>query len=147
MKLVGRTGVAVAFAVALAWAGLQAQAPAQPADALEDWKPDMLHNIQVLPKDVTPDALMTLMRSWNDALNVDCVFCHKGQVGKPWSTYDFADDTKKRHEVARLMVKSTIDLNEQFKDLGEMDEPTKVTCATCHRRARQPEIALPAKTK
>ena len=145
MKLVGSAGVAVAFAVALAWAGLQAQAPAQPADPLEDWKPDMLHNIQVLPGDITPDALMTLMRGWNEALNVDCVFCHKGQVGKPWSTYDFTDDTKKRHEVARLMVKSTISLNEQFKDLGEMDEPTKVTCATCHRRSRHPEIALPAK--
>lgn len=145
MKLVGSAGVAVAFAVALAWAGLQAQAPAQPANPLEDWKPDMLHNIQVLPKDITPDALMTLMRGWNEALNVDCVFCHKGQVGKPWSTYDFTDDTKKRHEVARLMVKSTISLNEQFKDLGEMDEPTKVTCATCHRRSRHPEIALPAK--
>jgi cytochrome c peroxidase len=127
----------------VAWAGLRAQAPAQPAN-LEDWKPDTLHNIQVLPKDLTPDALMTLMRAWNASLNVDCVFCHKGQVGKPWSTYDFTDDTKKRHEVARMMVKATIRLNEEFKDLGEMDEPTKVTCATCHRRSRHPEITPPA---
>jgi hypothetical protein len=129
--------------VVLALGGLQAQSPAQPANPLEDWKPDTLHNIQVLPKDITADALMQLMRDWNASLNVDCVFCHKGQVGKPWSTYDFADDTKKRHEVARLMVKSTIRLNEEFKDLGEMDEPTKVTCATCHRRSRHPEITPP----
>lgn len=125
------------------WSALGAQAPAQPPNPLEDWKPDTLHNIQVLPKDITPDALMNLMRDWNASLNVDCVFCHKGQVGKPWSTYDFTDDTKKRHEVARLMVKSTIRLNEEFKDLGEMDEPTKVTCATCHRRSRHPEITPP----
>jgi hypothetical protein len=129
--------------VVLAMGGLDAQPAAQPANPLEDWKPDTLHNIQVLPKDITPDALMTLMRAWNASLNVDCVFCHKGQVGKPWSTYDFADDTKKRHEVARLMVKTTIRLNEEFKDLGEMDEPTKVTCATCHRRSRHPEITPP----
>jgi hypothetical protein len=130
--------------VVLAMGGLDAQPAAQPANPLEDWKPDTLHNIQVLPKDITPDALMNLMRDWNASLNVDCVFCHKGQVGKPWSTYDFADDTKKRHEVARLMVKSTIRLNEEFKDLGEMDEPTKVACATCHRRSRHPEITPPA---
>ena len=129
--------------VVLALGGLHAQSAAQPANPLEDWKPDTLHNIQVLPKDITPDALMALMRDWNASLNVDCVFCHKGQVGKPWSTYDFTDDTKKRHEVARLMVKSTIRLNEEFKDLGEMDEPTKVTCATCHRRSRHPEITPP----
>ena len=141
-----RVGVQVAAATAMAAAltlGIRAQAPAQPANPLEDWKPDTLHNIQVLPKDIAPDALMKLMRDWNSALNVDCVFCHKGQVGKPWSTYDFADDTKKRHEVARLMVKTTIRLNEDFKDLGEMDEPTKVTCATCHRRSRHPEITPP----
>ena len=84
-----------------------------------------------------------VMREWNAALNVDCVFCHKGQVGKPWSTFDFTDDSKQRHEVARLMVQQTMHLNEQFKDLGEMDQPTKVTCATCHRRSRHPEIELP----
>ena len=104
----------------------------------------MLHSIEALPKDITPDALMKLMKEWNASLNVDCVFCHKGQVGKPWSTYDFTDGTKKRHEVARLMVKSTAGLNEAFKDLGEADEPVKVTCATCHRRSRHPEITPPA---
>ena len=125
-------------AVALAWAGLGAQPPAQPPaetpNPLEDWKPDTIHNLEVLPKDITPDALMKLMKDWNASLNVDCVFCHKGQVGKPWSTYDFTDNTKKRHEVARLMVKSTVELNVAFKDLGEADEPVKVTCATCHRQ-------------
>ena len=140
----GRAFAVVACALVLALTGVRAQGPAQPPNPLEDWKPDTLHNIQVLPKDITPDALMTLMRAWNASLNVDCVFCHKGQVGKPWSTYDFADDTKKRHEVARLMAKTTIRLNEEFKDLGEMDEPTKVTCATCHRRSRHPEITPPA---
>jgi len=134
--------------VAVTWAGLSAQQPATPAppaaNPLEDWKPDTLHNIEVLPKDITPDALIKLMKDWNASLNVDCVFCHKGQVGKPWSTYDFTDSTKKRHEVARLMVKSTVGLNEAFKEVGEADEPVKVTCATCHRRSRHPEITPPA---
>ncbi len=145
MTRVVKTAGAMALALSLAAAaGLRAQQAPEPApNPLEDWKPDQLHNIQVLPKDITPDALMTVMRGWNAALKVDCVFCHKGQVGKPWSTFDFTDDKKKRHEVARLMVTQTIRLNEEFKDLGEMDQPTKVTCATCHRRSRHPEIDLP----
>jgi hypothetical protein len=144
MRRAVQMGVVVVVAITMAGAGLRAQQPAPPANPLEDWKPDMLHSIEVLPKDITPDALITLMKAWNASLNVDCVFCHKGQVGKPWSTYDFTDATKKRHEVARLMVKSTAGLNEAFKDLGEADEPVKVTCATCHRRSRHPEITPPA---
>ncbi len=144
MTRLARLSGAVTAAVALALAVAGAQAPAsQPQNPLEDWKPDMLHNIEVLPKDITPDALIEVMRSWNAALNVDCVFCHKGQVGKPWSTYDFTDTSKKRHEVARLMVKTTTQLNQEFQDLGEADQPTKVTCATCHRRSRHPELDLP----
>ena len=131
-------------ALAMAPSGPRAQEPAAQANPLEDWKPDTLHNLEVLPKDITPDALIKLMKDWNASLNVDCVFCHKGQIGKPWSTYDFTDTTKKRHEVARLMVKSTVGLNEAFKDLGEADEPVKVTCASCHRRSRHPEITPPA---
>jgi hypothetical protein len=136
-------GVVLVAAMMLTSAGLRAQQAAPPANPLEDWKPDMLHSIEVLPKDITPDALMKLMKEWNASLNVDCVFCHKGQVGKPWSTFDFTDTSKKRHETARLMMRTTGDLNQKFKDLGDMDDPTKVTCATCHRRSRHPEIEPP----
>ncbi|HEX7086586.1 MAG TPA: c-type cytochrome [Vicinamibacterales bacterium] len=133
-------GLALAAMLA-ATAGVRAQQ--EDRSKIEDWKPEQLHNIQVLPKDITPDQLMAVMRGWNAALNVDCVFCHKGQVGQPWSTYDFTDDSKVRHEVARLMVRATTSLNEQFKELGDPDQPMKVTCATCHRRNRHPETDLP----
>jgi hypothetical protein len=119
--------------------------PQQPSDpAIEDWKPDKLVNVEILPTTMAPDEVITLMKSYNASLNVDCVFCHKGQIGKPWSTYDFTDTSKKRHETARLMMRTTNELNEKFKDLGDMGEETKVTCATCHRRSRHPEIEPPA---
>jgi Photosynthetic reaction centre cytochrome C subunit len=119
--------------------------PPQPSNpAIEDWKPDKLVNVEILPKTMAPDEVITLMKAYNASLNVDCVFCHKGQVGKPWSTYDFTDTSKKRHETARLMMRTTNELNEKFKDLGDMGEETKVTCATCHRRSRHPEIDPPA---
>lgn len=139
MRIVGAAVVVAGVALATG----SAQARQEPdRSAIEDWKPDKLVNIQVLPKDITPDQLMAMMRDFNAALNVDCVFCHKGQIGKPWSTFDFTDDSKTRHHTARLMITSTAKLNEEFKDLGEMDQPTKVTCATCHRRSRHPEIEL-----
>jgi Photosynthetic reaction centre cytochrome C subunit len=137
-RIVGAAGLAAGLMLTASLAP-RAQEQAE----IEDWKPDKLVNIQVLPKDMTPDALMETMRMYNASLNVDCVFCHKGQIGKPWSTYDFTDDTKARHETTRLMIKSTLELNEEFADLGEMDQPTKVTCATCHRRNRHPEIDPP----
>lgn len=140
MTLAG--GLALAAMLA-ATAGVRAQQ--EDRSRIEDWKPDMLHNIQVLPKDITPDQLMAVMRTWNEVLNVDCVFCHKGQVGQPWSTFDFTDDSKVRHQVARLMVRATNQLNEQFAELGDPDQPMKVTCATCHRRNRHPETELPPK--
>jgi Photosynthetic reaction centre cytochrome C subunit len=119
--------------------------PQQPGNpAIEDWKPDKLVNVEILQKTMAPDEVITLMKTYNASLNVDCVFCHKGQVGKPWSTYDFTDTSKKRHETARLMMRTTSELNEKFKDLGDMGEETKVTCATCHRRSRHPEIEPPA---
>ncbi len=121
-----------------------AQAAEQPNAAIEDWKPDKLVNVEILPKTMPPDDVIALMKTYNAALNVDCVFCHKGQIGKPWSTFDFTDTSKKRHETARLMMRTVIDLNEKFKDLGDMDDETKVTCATCHRRSRHPEIEPPA---
>ena len=137
-RLASLAAVALLSAVSIA----RAQQPSNPA--IEDWKPEKLVNVEILPKTMAPDDVIKLMKSYNAALNVDCVFCHKGQVGKPWSTYDFTDGTKKRHEVARLMVKSTAGLNEAFKDLGEADEPVKVSCASCHRRNRHPEITPPA---
>ena len=119
-----------------------AEQPSKPA--IEDWKPDKLVNVEILPKDMAPDDVIRVMKSYNAALNVDCVFCHKGQIGKPWSTFDFTDTSKKRHETARLMMRTANELNEKFKDLGDMGDEIKVTCATCHRRSRHPEIDPPA---
>ena len=124
-----------------AWAQAAAE---QSNPAIEDWKPDKLVNVEILPKTMAPDDVIALMKSYNAALNVDCVFCHKGQIDKPWSTYDFTDTSKKRHETAMLMMRTVNDLNEKFKDLGDMDDEVKVTCATCHRRSRHPEIEPPA---
>jgi hypothetical protein len=115
-------------------------APAASPD--QDWKPTEIKNLTVLPKDTSPDDVMKIMREWNAALNVDCVFCHVGQIGKPLSTFDFAADTKKRKEVSRVMVKAAIAMNETFKTVSSDDPPT-VQCSTCHKRSRHVDADLP----
>jgi len=108
--------VRVASLAAAAWALVSVAHAQQPSDpAIEDWKPEKLVNVEILPKTMAPDDVIKLMKSYNAALNVDCVFCHKGQVGKPWSTYDFTDTTKKRHETSRLMMRTTNDLNQNSR--------------------------------
>ena len=100
---------------------------AAPAD--DNWKPTEIKNLTVLPKDTSVDDVMKIMKAWNTALNVDCVFCHVGQVGKPLSTFDFASDNKKRKEASRIMLRAVMDTNEKFKAIGE-DEPPQVSCAS-----------------
>ncbi len=120
-------------------------APAEqaPAAADDDWKPTEIKNLTVLPKDTSPEDVMKIMKTWNTVLNVGCVFCHVGLVGKPLSTYDFASDGKKRKETSRIMLRAVMGTNEKFKTVGE-DDPPQVSCATCHKRSRHVEDTLPA---
>jgi cytochrome c553 len=107
-----------------------------------DWKPTEIKNLTVLPKETSPDDVMKIMRAWNAALGVDCVFCHVGQVGKPLSTFDFASDNKKRKDVSRTMAKAAMAMNETFKTI-ESDDPIAVQCSTCHKRSRHVDADLP----
>jgi hypothetical protein len=136
-----RAFVFVAAVLAAGTASVVAQQlAAGPAES--DWKPTEIKNLTVLPKDMSPDDVMKVMRAWNTALSVDCVFCHVGQVGKPLSTFDFASDTKKRKGVSRIMLKSVMATNEAFKAIEADDTPT-VQCSTCHKRSRHVDADLP----
>jgi hypothetical protein len=131
----------VAAAVAACTITVAAQQPVAGTPE-PDWKPTEIKNLTVLPKTMSPDDVMKVMRAWNAALNVDCVFCHVGQVGKPLSTFDFASDNKKRKEVSRVMLKAAMAMNETFKTI-ESDEPVTIQCSTCHKRNRHPDADLP----
>jgi hypothetical protein len=141
-------GALLVFAATLTAAS---QPPPQPSSKPPDedtFKPEKIENLTVLPKTSTPDQVMTIMREWNDALNVGCVFCHKGKLGAPLATYDFKDDSKEHKDVTRSMLKMTNDLNTKYPEgMGDDAgiETPKVTCATCHRRNRHPETDLPPK--
>jgi hypothetical protein len=134
---------AFAFTAAVVAACTIAVAAQQPAAPVADnWMPTEIKNLTVLPKNMPPAEVMKVMRAWNAALNVDCVFCHVGQVGKPLSSYDFVSDNKKRKDVSRLMLKASTAMNEAFKSV-DSDEPPSVQCSTCHKRSRHVDADLP----
>lgn len=133
----------LAFSAVVVTACTIAVAAQQPsAPAADNWVPSDVKNLTVLPKTLPPAEVMKIMRTWNAALNVDCVFCHVGQVGKPLSTYDFVSDSKKRKGVSRIMLKAAMAMNETFKTV-DSDEPPSVQCSTCHKRSRHVDADLP----
>ena len=105
--------------------------------------PPPLKNLQVFPKDISRDQLMSNMKFFAQSLGVRCVHCHVGEEGKPLSTFDFASDAKPQKLVARKMLAMVHRINSE--DLGVKDfKDVKVTCFTCHRGLTKPLTALPA---
>jgi len=67
--------------------------------------PEKPKNLQVLPKDWTGTRLRPVMTGFTRALGVRCSYCHKGEEGKPLSTYDFASDENPNKNRAREMMR------------------------------------------
>lgn len=102
-------------------------------------------NLQVLPKNIAPEELVRMMRGISGALGVECNFCHapnpKGRG------LDFASDAKPDKAMARIMMRMTKNINENFMtqihdpDATAMDK--HVSCGTCHRGHSMPEHFVP----
>jgi len=123
-----RLGLAVAL-LCVFTASARAQAPA-----------DTFTNLKVLPKDIAPQELRTVMGSFTRALGVRCVYCHVGEEGKPIRHEDFPKDDKLAKRKAREMLRMVNDLNGTYlaKLEGRSDPPVKVECMTCHHGVPQP---------
>lgn len=90
---------------------------------------DGFKNLKILPKDISKDSLMALMKGYNQALGVKCNHCH---------TMDKSSDKKHEKEIARHMIKFTNELNaKEFAPIGEQYK-NAVQCATCHRGSTKP---------
>ncbi|WP_034691218.1 c-type cytochrome [Kaistella palustris] len=107
-------------------------------------------NLKVLPKNITKDSLMFLMKTFNASLGVDCAHCHAPQKDNP-EKLDFASDAKLNKEIARGMIQMTDDINSKYF-LPHMPDPkpkqvTRVYCITCHRGNSDPEKYLQGVSK
>lgn len=90
-------------------------------------------NLKVLPQDISKDSLMNLMRGYNKALGVKCVYCHVPK--KKEKGLDFVSDEKQEKEYARHMILMTRKINAEHFNWGNSDDPERidhVKCVTCH---------------
>lgn len=86
-------------------------------------------NLKILPKDISKDSLMSLMKGYNQALGVKCNHYH---------TMDKSSDDKHEKEIARHMIKLTNELNaKEFAPIGDQYK-NAIECATCHRGSTKP---------
>ncbi len=103
-------------------------------------------NLKVLPKDMTGDQVMEVMHKFEGMLGAECNVCHAvdpknvGPNGRP--RLNFADDSKKEKQTARLMIKMTQEINSNYVSKLE-DVGGPVTCGTCHRGHIKPEAFVP----
>lgn len=107
-------------------------------------RPDDLHfhNLQVFPQNIGRDELITHMRSYTAALGVSCAYCHKriAPDSAPEPHLDFASDELPQKHAARVMIRMTNDMNANY--IPKIEEMyTAVSCWTCHRGQRRPDVA------
>jgi tetratricopeptide (TPR) repeat protein len=152
------------FLLALLSASVLAAAPAAQRGA----GPPPPTNLQVLPKDTSPQDVLALMQQFTQALGVQCTYCHvqppvrlltpeetaaaenqaqaqgrgrgrgRGQGPPP---IDFASDEKPSKKVAREMLRMVNDLDARLATrLGKPSSSiVHIQCVTCHRGVTQPE--------
>jgi tetratricopeptide (TPR) repeat protein len=97
-------------------------------------------NLQVLPKDISKDKLVEIMKSFTHGLGVRCNYCHVGEEDQPLSTYEFESDKKPEKLKARIMINMTNDINSKYlSELSQFkNDVMKVKCITCHHGVAQP---------
>jgi pentatricopeptide repeat protein len=113
---------------------------ALPAKAQDRWTwPEKPTNIQVLPKDWPGSRLQPVMIGFTRALGVRCSYCHKGEEGKPLSTYDFPSDENPNKDRAREMLRMLSTINDHLKKIQPSgDKRVNMWCDTCHRGRPRP---------
>lgn len=98
-------------------------------------------NLQVLPKDISEEKLDSIMDTYKMALGVKCNFCHvKNELTRE---FDYASDNKPEKEIARNMMRMTIDINKKYfnyNNVSDAELVEAVSCKTCHRGEPHPSV-------
>lgn len=101
-------------------------------------------NLKILPKNISHEKMGKIMHEFNDALGVNCNFCHAPSKDTAEHHPDFASDEKPEKNIAREMMKMTVKINKKFfaaKQAAIGDADLAVSCGTCHHGAPHPQVA------
>ena len=102
-------------------------------------------NLKILPKDIEPQQMDSLMSSYNAALGVDCSFCHAPFDKKIPDSLNFASDALHMKAEARKMMRLTIGINQKYFNHNKKIHPVYlnvVNCNTCHRGSPVPDCSI-----
>ena len=103
--------------------------------------PEEYKNLKVLPKNIKPVMLDSVMHEFELALGVGCDFCHAKSKTKP-DEMDWASDDNPQKLISRKMIDMTNKINEKFFEgkskYGEENAVMAVTCITCHHKVPHP---------
>jgi tetratricopeptide (TPR) repeat protein len=116
---------------------------AAPPTALVAQIPDSFQNLQVLPKTISRDSLVQIMRGISLSLNVRCQYCHVGgENPNSLRGVEFHKDDDPDKVKARFMMRMLDSLNRVvLAALPERDQPAVVMeCKTCHRGWARPQL-------
>ena len=146
--------------------------PSAPAAAPQTSpSPAGYRNLQVLPRDITREQLLAVMRNFTRSLGVRCNHCHVVTATTPEEKLDFPSDAKEEKRVARVMIQMTRQINDEWlarveqaeghaeghagghaenasakpaqaASAAAMTQP-RVGCWTCHRGHPEPELPPP----
>jgi Photosynthetic reaction centre cytochrome C subunit/Tetratricopeptide repeat len=134
----------VAFAfivVAASWAAAQAQPPAG-GGGRGGQQPPPMTNLQIYPKDIARQDLITTMQGFVRQLGVQnqggCAFCHTGQGPEA----DYAADGNPKKNIARKMILMSREITGKLPEVTGKPaaEITSLRCATCHRGMPVPKV-------
>jgi tetratricopeptide (TPR) repeat protein len=108
--------------------------------AQDTWTwPGKPKNLQVLPKDWPGSRLRPVMVGFTRALGVRSSYCHKGEEGKPLSTYDFASDENPNKNRAREMYRMLGEIDDHLKKIEPSgDKRVNMWCHACHHGRPRP---------
>jgi photosynthetic reaction center cytochrome c subunit len=125
MKTVG--AAAIVWLAGAVWAS--GQAGPRPAGA--PMAEEVFKNVQVL-KGIPVDQFMGTMGFFSASLGLNCTDCHVDESGGNWAKY--ADDNSLK-QTTRRMIRMVAAINQT--NFGGRQA---VTCNTCHRGTRQPNV-------
>ena len=92
-------------------------------------------NLKVLPQDINPHELRSIMQSFTNALGVHCDYCHDEDKGE-------ASDIKPEKQIARVMMKMRTNINDTFlKEARTIkSDIVDINCVNCHHGS--PKVTL-----
>ena len=107
-------------------------------------EPQKHKNLKVLPKNISHEDLIKIMKGFSMSLGVRCDKCHvqmtTTQGEKP--EFDFASDAKPEKGIARQMIKMVNAINGKYLKKAGDGKFENISCVTCHRGNIKPLVSV-----